>query len=150
MVGRVELGAEKHLTTPTPTISRAFPPSAYCLPVERSSNALEVSAGVEEGCSTSFSRSNAARHEGREDLRTHGLHQCLIQGVTSFPLRDAVVMVVADPVFCSCKNWKATLVPGIAIPWPWWVTFLFRGRRRLSPKPAHHCSVWCWRQPGGG
>jgi len=72
------------------------------------------------------------RHEG-EKVYEHTDFTMPPPGGDQFPARCRV-MVVADPV-SVLQNWKATLVPGIAIPWPGG-TCLFVKRRLSLPAPV--------------
>jgi HAE1 family hydrophobic/amphiphilic exporter-1 len=86
------------------------------------SNALEVSRGVEEVLEE-FSLAMPPGMKVEKIYDNTDFINASIQGVTS-SLRDAVVLVVLI-LFLFLQNWKATLVPGIAIPVALVGTFLF-------------------------
>ncbi len=119
-VGRVSLGGESADVNTTDL--RGVPSVAMAVYQLGGSNALEVSQGVE-----------AVLEEFRgklpPGLRVEKIYDITdfinasIEGVTG-SLRDAVVLVVLI-LFLFLQNWKATLVPAIAIPVALIGTFAF-------------------------
>ncbi|MCT0219255.1 efflux RND transporter permease subunit [Synechococcus sp. CS-1329] len=119
-VGRVELGAETYNANATDL--NAVPSVGLLVYQSSGSNALEVSRGVEEVLDE-FSLTMPPGMKVEKIYDNTDFINASIQGVTS-SLRDAVVLVVLI-LFLFLQNWKATLVPGIAIPVALVGTFLF-------------------------
>lgn len=110
-VGRVELGGETYAVSATDKEGVASVGLAvYQL---SGSNALEVSNGVKEVLAD-FAETMPVGMKMEKIYDNTDFISASIQGVVN-SLRDAVVLVVLI-LFLFLQNWKATLVPGIAIP----------------------------------
>ena len=110
-VGRVSLGGETYGIDAmdlkgTPSVGVAV----YQL---SGSNAIEVSNGVKDVIAA-FEESLPVGMETQKIYDTTDFINQSIKGVTN-SLRDAVILVVLI-LFLFLQNWKATLVPAIAIP----------------------------------
>ena len=110
-VGSVQLGGETYSVSATdlhgvPTVGLAV----YQL---SGSNALEVSDGVKQVLAD-FETTMPVGMKMEKVYDNTDFISASIQGVVN-SLRDAVVLVVLI-LFLFLQNWKATLVPGIAIP----------------------------------
>ena len=110
-VGSVQLGGETYAVSATdlqgvPTVGLAV----YQL---SGSNALEVSDGVKQVLAD-FETTMPVGMKMEKVYDNTDFISASIQGVVN-SLRDAVVLVVLI-LFLFLQNWKATLVPGIAIP----------------------------------
>ena len=110
-VGRVELGGETYGIDAmdlkgTPSVGIAI----YQL---SGSNAIEVSNGVKEVLGE-FEQTLPVGLGVQKIYDTTDFINQSIKGVTN-SLRDAVILVVLI-LFLFLQNWKATLVPAIAIP----------------------------------
>jgi HAE1 family hydrophobic/amphiphilic exporter-1 len=119
-VGRVSLGGETYDINATDL--RDVPSVGLAVYQLTGSNALEVSAGVKEV----LKEFQASLPPGVRLERIYDVTDFIsasIQGVTN-SLRDAVVLVVLI-LFLFLQDWKATLVPGIAIPVALVGTFAF-------------------------
>ncbi len=119
-VGRVELGAESYDANATDL--RATPSVGLLVYQLGGSNALEVSEAV-ENVVENFRLMIPPGMKIEKIYDTTDFINASIRGVTN-SLRDAVVLVVLI-LFLFLQNWKATLVPGIAIPVALVGTFLF-------------------------
>ncbi len=119
-VGRVELGGETYDANATDL--KAVPSVGMLIYQLSGSNALEVSRGVKDVLDE-FSETMPPGIKIEKIYDNTDFINASIQGVTS-SLRDAVVLVVLI-LFLFLQNWKATLVPGIAIPVALVGTFLF-------------------------
>ncbi|MBC1261849.1 RND transporter [Synechococcus sp. BSF8S] len=119
-VGRVDLGAETYDANATDL--EAVPSVGLLVYQLSGSNALEVSQGVKDVLDD-FSREIPPGIKIEKIYDTTDFINASIKGVTN-SLRDAVVLVVLI-LFLFLQNWKATLVPGIAIPVALVGTFLF-------------------------
>ncbi|MCP9823915.1 efflux RND transporter permease subunit [Synechococcus sp. EJ6-Ellesmere] len=119
-VGRVELGAESYVSNATDL--RAVPSVGLLVYQLSGSNALEVSRGVQEVLEE-FSSTIPPGIKIEKIYDVTDFINASIKGVTN-SLRDAVVLVVLI-LFLFLQNWKATLVPGIAIPVALVGTFMF-------------------------
>ncbi|MFM7635897.1 MAG: efflux RND transporter permease subunit, partial [Cyanobacteriota bacterium] len=119
-VGRVSLGGETYDINATDM--RDVPSVGLAVYQLSGSNALEVSTGVKEV----LDEFQASLAPGMKLERIYDVTDFItasIQGVTN-SLRDAVVLVVLI-LFLFLQDWKATLVPGIAIPVALVGTFAF-------------------------
>jgi HAE1 family hydrophobic/amphiphilic exporter-1 len=119
-VGRVRLGGETYDINATDL--RDVPSVGLAVYQLSGSNALEVSAGVKQV----LDEFQAGLPPGMKLERIYDVTDFItasIQGVTN-SLRDAVVLVVLI-LFLFLQDWKATLVPGIAIPVALVGTFAF-------------------------
>ncbi|RZO52103.1 MAG: RND transporter [Prochlorococcus sp. MED-G132] len=110
-VGRVVLGGESYSNSATdlqgvPSVSMAV----YQL---SGSNALEVSNGVKDVLEE-FTAKMPVGMKMEKIYDNTDFINASINGVTN-SLRDAIILVVLI-LFVFLQNWKATLVPGIAIP----------------------------------
>ena len=110
-VGSVQLGGETYSVSATdlhgvPTVGLAV----YQL---SGSNALEVSDGVKQVLAD-FETTMPVGMKMEKVYDNTDFISASIQGVVN-SLRDAVVLVILI-LFLFLQNWKATLVPGIAIP----------------------------------
>ena len=118
-VGRVVLGGESYSNSATdlqgvPSVSMAV----YQL---SGSNALEVSNGVKDVLEE-FTAKMPVGMKMEKIYDNTDFINASINGVTN-SLRDAIILVVLI-LFVFLQNWKATLVPGIAIPVALLGTFL--------------------------
>ncbi len=119
-VGRVTLGGETYDINATDL--RSVPSVGLAVYQLSGSNALEVSTGVKEV----LADFEAGLPPGMKLERIYDVTEFIsasIQGVTN-SLRDAVVLVVLI-LFLFLQDWKATLVPAIAIPVALVGTFAF-------------------------
>jgi HAE1 family hydrophobic/amphiphilic exporter-1 len=119
-VGRVELGGETYDISATDL--RGVPSVGIAVYQLSGSNALEVSRGVKEV----LAEFQEGLPPGIQLQRIYDVTDFIsasIEGVTD-SLRDAVVLVVLI-LFLFLQDWKATLVPGIAIPVALVGTFAF-------------------------
>ena len=110
-VGRVSLGGENYSTTATDL--QGIPSVGMAIYQLSGSNALEVSNGVKDVLSE-FSNTMPVGMKMEKIYDNTDFIDASIQGVTN-SLRDAVLLVILI-LFLFLQNWKATLVPGIAIP----------------------------------
>ena len=110
-VGRVELGGETYSVSATDM--QGVPSVGLAVYQLSGSNALEVSAGVKQVLDEFAARMPVGMKIEKIYDNTDFI-SASIQGVVN-SLRDAVVLVVLI-LFLFLQNWKATLVPGIAIP----------------------------------
>ncbi|MEB3256708.1 MAG: efflux RND transporter permease subunit, partial [Cyanobacteriota bacterium] len=119
-VGRVELGGEFYDISATDL--RGVPAVGLAVYQLSGSNALEVSQGVKEV----LEEFEANLPPGMQLQKIYDVTDFIsasIEGVTD-SLRDAVVLVVLI-LFLFLQDWKATLVPAIAIPVALVGTFAF-------------------------
>ena len=119
-VGRVELGGETYDISATDL--QAVPAVGLAVYQLSGSNALEVSKGVKQV----LAEFQATLPPGTKLEQIYDVTDFIsasIRGVTN-SLRDAVVLVVLI-LFLFLQNWKATLVPAIAIPVALVGTFAF-------------------------
>ena len=119
-VGRVSLGGETYDITATDL--RGVPSVGVAVYQLSGSNALEVSSGVKEV----LAEFEAGLPPGLKLDKIYDVTDFItasIQGVTN-SLRDAVLLVVLI-LFLFLQDWKATLVPAIAIPVALVGTFAF-------------------------
>ena len=119
-VGRVSLGGETYDINATDM--RSVPSVGLAVYQLSGSNALEVSDGVKQV----LDEFQATLPPGMKLEQIYDVTEFIsasIQGVTN-SLRDAVVLVVLI-LFLFLQNWKATLVPAIAIPVALVGTFAF-------------------------
>jgi len=110
-VGKVQLGGESYAVSATDL--QGVPSVGLAVYQLSGSNALEVSDGVKQV----LAEFEAAMPVGMKMEKIYDNTDFItasIQGVVN-SLRDAVVLVVLI-LFLFLQNWKATLVPGIAIP----------------------------------
>ncbi len=119
-VGRVTLGGEAYDVTATDL--QGVPSVGLAVYQLSGSNALVVSDGVKEVLD-GFSATMPPGMKMEKIYDNTDFINASIEGVTG-SLRDAVVLVVLI-LFLFLQNWKATLVPGIAIPVALVGTFLF-------------------------
>ncbi len=119
-VGRVTLGGESYFASATDL--QGVPSVGMAIYQLSGSNALEVSRGVQDVLDT-FSQTMPPGMKYEKIYDNTDFINASIKGVTN-SLRDAVVLVVLI-LFLFLQNWKATLVPGIAIPVALVGTFLF-------------------------
>jgi HAE1 family hydrophobic/amphiphilic exporter-1 len=110
-VGRVELGGESFDVGATDL--RGVPSVGLAVYQLSGSNALEVSNGVKEVIDT-FVATLPPGIKKEIIYDNTDFINASIEGVTG-SLRDAVLLVVLI-LFLFLQDWKATLVPGIAIP----------------------------------
>ena len=110
-VGRVSLGGETFAVEATDL--RGLPSVGMAIYQLSGSNALEVSKGV-EGVLKEFTDTMPVGMTIQKIYDNTDFVRASIKGVTS-ALRDAVVLVVLI-LFLFLQDWKATLVPAIAIP----------------------------------
>ncbi|MFM7312337.1 MAG: efflux RND transporter permease subunit, partial [Cyanobium sp.] len=119
-VGHVSLGGETYDVSATD--ARGVPSVGLAVYQLSGSNALEVSSGVKQV----LAEFEAGLPPGMKLERIYDVTDFIsasIQGVTD-SLRDAVVLVVLI-LFLFLQDWKATLVPAIAIPVALVGTFAF-------------------------
>jgi HAE1 family hydrophobic/amphiphilic exporter-1 len=119
-VGRVSLGGETYDITATDM--QGVPSVGLAIYQLSGSNALQVSDGVKEV----LEEFQAGLPPGMKLEKIYDVTDFIsasIQGVTN-SLRDAVVLVVLI-LFLFLQDWKATLVPAIAIPVALVGTFAF-------------------------
>ncbi len=119
-VGRVTLGGETYDITATDM--RGVPSVGLAIYQLSGSNALEVSDGVKQVLEE-FQSSLPPGMKLEKIYDVTDFISASIQGVTN-SLRDAVVLVVLI-LFLFLQDWKATLVPAIAIPVALVGTFAF-------------------------
>ncbi|MCP9917392.1 efflux RND transporter permease subunit [Cyanobium sp. ATX 6F1] len=119
-VGRVELGGESYDVSATDL--RGVPSVGLAIYQLSGSNALEVSDGV-EGVLADFKATMPPGLRLEKIYDSTDFINASIEGVTG-SLRDAVLLVVLI-LFLFLQDWKATLVPGIAIPVALVGTFAF-------------------------
>jgi HAE1 family hydrophobic/amphiphilic exporter-1 len=119
-VGRVELGGESFDVGATDL--RGVPSVGLAVYQLSGSNALEVSNGVKEVIET-FEATLPPGIRKEVIYDNTDFINASIQGVTG-ALRDAVLLVVLI-LFLFLQDWKATMVPGIAIPVALVGTFAF-------------------------
>ncbi|MEI6830194.1 MAG: efflux RND transporter permease subunit [Synechococcaceae cyanobacterium ELA445] len=119
-VGRVELGGESFDVEASDL--RAVPSVGLAVYQLSGSNALEVSNGVKEVLDT-FVATLPPGIKKEIIYDNTDFINASIEGVTG-SLRDAVLLVVLI-LFLFLQDWKATLVPGIAIPVALVGTFAF-------------------------
>ena len=110
-VGRVSLGGETFAVEASDL--RGVPSVGMAIYQLSGSNALEVSKGV-EGVLKEFTDTMPVGMTIQKIYDNTDFVRASIKGVTS-ALRDAVVLVVLI-LFLFLQDWKATLVPAIAIP----------------------------------
>jgi hydrophobic/amphiphilic exporter-1 (mainly G- bacteria), HAE1 family len=110
-VGRVSLGGETFNVSATDI--NGVPSVGMAIYQLSGSNAVEVSAGVEEVVEA-FRATLPPGVKAEKIYDTTDFINASIRGVTN-ALRDAVVLVVLV-LFLFLQDWKSTLVPGIAIP----------------------------------
>ena len=110
-VGRVELGGETYGVSATDL--QGVPSVGLAVYQISGSNALEVSSGVKQVLAD-FAETMPVGMKMEKIYDNTDFISASIQGVVN-SLRDAVVLVVLI-LFLFLQNWKATLVPGIAIP----------------------------------
>ena len=119
-VGRVSLGGESYDISATDL--RGVPSVGLAIYQLSGSNALEVSQGVEQV----LAEFEASLPPGMKLEKIYDVTDFIsasIEGVSD-SLRDAVVLVVLI-LFLFLQDWKATLVPAIAIPVALVGTFAF-------------------------
>jgi HAE1 family hydrophobic/amphiphilic exporter-1 len=119
-VGRVSIGGENDDIAATDL--RGVPSVGLAVYQLSGSNALEVSRGVKEVL-RDFEAGLPPGLRLEQIYDVTDFIRASIQGVTD-SLRDAVVLVVLI-LFLFLQDWKATLVPGIAIPVALVGTFAF-------------------------
>ena len=110
-VGRVSLGGEVYGVDAIDL--RGSPSVGVAIYQLSGSNAIEVSNGVKDVLET-FEETLPVGLEVEKIYDTTDFISQSIKGVTN-SLRDAVILVVLI-LFLFLQNWKATLVPAIAIP----------------------------------
>ncbi len=110
-VGRVSLGGETFAVEATDL--RGVPSVGMAIYQRTGSNALEVSRGVEEVLKE-FTATMPVGMTMQKIIDNTDFVRASIDGVSS-ALRDAVILVVLV-LFLFLQDWKATLVPAIAIP----------------------------------
>ena len=110
-VGRVSLGGESFAVEATDL--RGVPSVGMAIYQRTGSNALEVSRGVQEVLKD-FADTMPLGMTMQKIIDNTDFVKASIEGVTS-ALRDAVILVVLV-LFLFLQDWKATLVPAIAIP----------------------------------
>lgn len=110
-VGRVSLGGESFAVEATDL--RGVPSVGMAIYQRTGSNALEVSRGVQEVL-REFADTMPVGMTMQKIIDNTDFVKASIEGVTS-ALRDAVILVVLV-LFLFLQDWKATLVPAIAIP----------------------------------
>ena len=110
-VGRVSLGGEVYGVDAIDL--RGSPSVGVAIYQLSGSNAIEVSNGVKDVLET-FEQTLPVGLEVEKIYDTTDFISQSIKGVTN-SLRDAVILVVLI-LFLFLQNWKATLVPAIAIP----------------------------------
>jgi HAE1 family hydrophobic/amphiphilic exporter-1 len=110
-VGRVSLGGESFAVEATDL--RGVPSVGMAIYQRTGSNALEVSSGVQEVLKD-FADTMPVGMTMQKIIDNTDFVKASIEGVTS-ALRDAVILVVLV-LFLFLQDWKATLVPAIAIP----------------------------------
>jgi HAE1 family hydrophobic/amphiphilic exporter-1 len=110
-VGRVSLGGETFAVEASDL--RGVPSVGMAIYQLSGSNALDVSRGVEEVLGE-FSTTMPVGMVVEKIYDNTDFVRASIQGVSS-ALRDAVILVVLV-LFLFLQDWKATLVPAIAIP----------------------------------
>jgi HAE1 family hydrophobic/amphiphilic exporter-1 len=110
-VGRVSLGGETFAVEASDL--RGVPSVGMAIYQLSGSNALDVSQGVEEVLAE-FASSMPVGMTMEKIYDNTDFVRASIQGVSS-ALRDAVILVVLV-LFLFLQDWKATLVPAIAIP----------------------------------
>jgi HAE1 family hydrophobic/amphiphilic exporter-1 len=110
-VGRVELGGETYAVSATDL--QGIPSVGLAVYQLSGSNALDVSSGVKQVLAD-FAETMPVGMKMEKIYDNTDFISASIQGVVN-SLRDAVVLVVLI-LFLFLQNWKATLVPGIAIP----------------------------------
>ncbi len=119
-VGRVTLGGESFDIEATDL--RGVPSVGMAIYQLTGSNALDVSSGVEEVIKE-FAGTMPVGMTIQKIYDNTEFVEASIDGVTT-ALREAVVLVVLI-LFLFLQNWKATVVPAIAIPVALVGTFLF-------------------------
>ncbi|MEY3463236.1 MAG: hypothetical protein RLZZ468_1014 [Cyanobacteriota bacterium] len=119
-VGRVSLGGETYDITATDL--RGVPSVGLAVYQLSGSNALEVSRGVKDVLAE-FEANLPVGMKLEKIYDVTDFITASIQGVTD-SLRDAVILVVLI-LFLFLQDWKATLVPAIAIPVALVGTFAF-------------------------
>jgi len=110
-VGRVQLGGESYAVSATDL--QGVPSVGLAVYQLTGSNALEVSDGV-KSVLAEFEKTMPVGMKMEKIYDNTDFITASIQGVVN-SLRDAVILVVLI-LFLFLQNWKATLVPGIAIP----------------------------------
>ena len=110
-VGRVSLGGESFAVEATDL--RGVPSVGMAIYQRTGSNALEVSRGVEEVLKE-FAETMPVGMTIQKIIDNTDFVRASIDGVSS-ALRDAVILVVLV-LFLFLQDWKATLIPAIAIP----------------------------------
>ena len=110
-VGSVQLGGESYAVSATDL--QGVPSVGLAVYQLSGSNALEVSDGVKQVLAD-FETTMPVGMKMEKIYDNTDFITASIQGVVN-SLRDAVVLVVLI-LFLFLQNWKATLVPGIAIP----------------------------------
>jgi HAE1 family hydrophobic/amphiphilic exporter-1 len=110
-VGRVSLGGETFAVEATDI--RGVPSVGMAIYQRTGSNALEVSRGVEEVL-REFRDTMPVGMTMQKIIDNTDFVRASIDGVAN-ALRDAVILVVLV-LFLFLQDWKATLVPAIAIP----------------------------------
>jgi HAE1 family hydrophobic/amphiphilic exporter-1 len=110
-VGRVSLGGETFSVEATDL--RGVPSVGMAIYQRTGSNALEVARGVEEVLKE-FTDTMPVGLTMQKIIDNTDFVRASIDGVTN-ALRDAVILVVLV-LFLFLQDWKATLVPAIAIP----------------------------------
>ncbi|MFN9547806.1 MAG: efflux RND transporter permease subunit [Cyanobacteriota bacterium] len=110
-VGRVSLGGESFAVEATDL--RGVPSVGMAIYQRTGSNALEVSRGVQEVLKE-FADTMPVGMTMQKIIDNTDFVKASIEGVTN-ALRDAVILVVLV-LFLFLQDWKATLVPAIAIP----------------------------------
>jgi HAE1 family hydrophobic/amphiphilic exporter-1 len=110
-VGRVSLGGESFAVEATDL--RGVPSVGMAIYQRTGSNALEVSRGVAEVL-REFTDTMPVGMTMQKIIDNTDFVRASIDGVSS-ALRDAVILVVLV-LFLFLQDWKATLVPAIAIP----------------------------------
>ncbi|QBE70073.1 RND transporter [Synechococcus sp. WH 8101] len=110
-VGAVQLGGESYAVSATDL--QGVPSVGLAVYQLSGSNALEVSDGVKQVLAD-FEATMPVGLKMEKIYDNTDFISASIQGVVN-SLRDAVVLVVLI-LFLFLQNWKATLVPGIAIP----------------------------------
>ena len=110
-VGSVQLGGESYAVSATDL--QGVPSVGLAVYQLTGSNALEVSDGV-KSVLAEFEKTMPVGMKMEKIYDNTDFITASIQGVVN-SLRDAVILVVLI-LFLFLQNWKATLVPGIAIP----------------------------------